>query len=393
MNNRRKTDSQNSTVEKPLVMIAAGGSGGHIVPGLSIAKELKNNGFDVIFLGVPPKFEDFVTSRGCQVISLPTPQYMRGGIFGKISALWAMAKAVLKSVLLFQKYHPTVVVGMGGFTSVAALIGASMSGVPTAEHEQNVIAGRANKFMAPCVDKIMISFEKSKGFFSAKIPSDKFVVTGYPVRDEVLEKMTEQKSIPKSDMIKLVITGGSMGSSIVSDVAYEAVCKLPENLRSKLEITHQARDADKEKVMSAYKDAGVKADVNPFFDDLPDRMIAADLLISRSGMGSVAEAAAFSLPSILIPHRLADNHQLYNAEVLTEVGGALLMEEPKYTADNLADVLELLLVDEKKLAEMAKKAHNAIDYTAAQKCAQEIMNLAEGDMAHQVANLSQKDLS
>lgn len=389
MNNRRKTDQMTEKGQKSLVMIAAGGSGGHIVPGLSIAHELHKKGFDVVFLGVPPKFVEFVKARGCDVISLPTPQYLKGGILGKISAVWAMGKAVLKSMLLYQKHHPSVVVGMGGFTSVAAIIAAKLSGVPAMVHEQNVLPGRANKFVAKLVDKIMLSFEKSKGFFSASVLSDKFIVTGYPLRTEVLDMMANP--VPEkeadTDKINLVITGGSMGSTILSDVAYQAVCKLPKALREQLAVTHQARPADCEKVEKAYKEASVLATVHHFFDDLPERMQEGHLLVSRSGMGSVAEAAAFKLPSILIPHRLADNHQLYNAQVLSEVGGALLVEEPEYTVENMVQILEKLIADKQQLKKMSEKAFKALDYTASQKAADAILELADVDMMHQKAQM------
>ncbi|MEM1378000.1 MAG: UDP-N-acetylglucosamine--N-acetylmuramyl-(pentapeptide) pyrophosphoryl-undecaprenol N-acetylglucosamine transferase, partial [Pseudomonadota bacterium] len=269
---------------------------------------------------------------------------------------------------------PKVIIGFGGYPTIPPLI--SGSGMcPTIIHEQNAVMGRANKALSSRATAI------AGGFLPAEGPlADKIIETGNPVRPAVLEAASVKYKKPSSKQpIKLVIFGGSQGARFFSQTMPEALAKLPESLRARLEVTQQARPEDEAAAKQAYADAGISCEVAPFFGDLPTRIAAAHLVVARSGASTVTEIGAIGRPAIFVPYPHAlDHDQAANAAKMAAAGGALVRREPELTADVLAEEIGGLLGDPSALSQMTAAAHAAGKRDAASLLADLTEAMAEG---------------
>jgi UDP-N-acetylglucosamine--N-acetylmuramyl-(pentapeptide) pyrophosphoryl-undecaprenol N-acetylglucosamine transferase len=273
---------------------------------------------------------------------------------------------------------PAVVIGFGGYPTYPPLVAARLRGIPTAIHEQNAVLGRANKLLAKRVTAIATSFERTK-FLEGALAA-KAVLTGNPVRQAVVDAAARPYEAPTGDgVIRILIFGGSQGARFFSDTVPLALFALPDPIRSRLRVVQQAREEDIARVQDAYSEAGISADIAPFFADLPSRMAAAHLVIGRAGASTVAELTVMGRPSILVPlpHAL-DNDQLNNARRLAEVGGAWCIEQKNLSPERLADELERLLPVPDTLAAAAKAAKTAGRPDAVRNLADFTLALAEG---------------
>lgn len=327
----------------PYVLLAAGGTGGHVFPAEALAGELMRRGYR---LGL-------VTDKrgkayGGALGELETHHILAGGIAGKsiparIKSVCELGAGTWQAWRLIQGLKPDAVVGFGGYASVPTMMAATMTKAPTAIHEQNALLGRANRLLAGRVDAIATSFENTHGIPEAS--TSKVRLTGMPVRDNIAAKANAP--YPKSEgegRLGVLILGGSQGATVLSDVVPEALSRLPDAIKARLDITQQCRAEDLDAVKAAYKKSGVRAHLASFIDDVPDRLAGAHLLITRSGASSVAEALVVGRPTILVPYPYAaDDHQTFNAQAVDAAGAGWIMPQETFTADALAARLDSLL--------------------------------------------------
>jgi len=359
------------------IALAAGGTGGHLFPAEALAQELKRRGARVLLVtdARGARYaKDFPADERFE-ISAATPSI--GGPIAKAAAAASIALGLMKSLREFRHRKPAAAVGFGGYPSLPAMKAAEMMRIPYGVHEQNGVLGRANRMLVKGAAFTAHAFPVLE-----KLPAGVATVeVGNPVRDAVAS--LENTAYPSLDGdIKVLIFGGSQGASIFSDAPVKAIASLPESIRRRLVVTHQARDKEMDAVKAGYAAAGVRADVAPFFTDLPQRMAAAHLVISRAGASTVTELAAIGRPSILVPLAIAmDDHQTGNARALSDRKAALILPEKGFSAEILSGPLAEMLSDPERLKSMAAAAHGAVKSGAAARLA----DLVEGIAARKEA--------
>jgi UDP-N-acetylglucosamine--N-acetylmuramyl-(pentapeptide) pyrophosphoryl-undecaprenol N-acetylglucosamine transferase len=290
----------------------------------------------------------------------------------RTAALLALGTA--RAWALLGRLRPAAVVGFGGYPTVPPLFAASLRGVPTVLHEQNAVVGRANRLLARRVTRIATGFRTLRKVDAAV--QERMAFTGNPVRPQVLKAALMPYAAPDGEL-RLLVFGGSQGARVMAEVVPPAVGQLTPELRARLRVTQQARAEDLETVRTAYAQASVQAECAPFFADLPARMAAAHLVISRSGASTVAELAAIGRPAILVPlpHAL-DQDQFANAGLLAEAGGAFRLEQREFTPERLAAEIALLVAAPAQLTAMAAAAKSAGTLDAAERLADLVIDVA-----------------
>ncbi len=340
------------------VLVAAGGTGGHLFPAEALSNALIARGYvvELVTDERATKYGSNFPARAVHQIPAATPS--GGSPFAKAMALFTLARGTLAAYRLLKETKPLVLVGFGGYPTVPPVLAARFLHVPVILHEANAVMGRANRFLASRVDIIAKGFE-TLGGVDAKLAA-KTRLTGNPVRPSVLNA----SHIPFPDFtdgrLRLLVTGGSQGARIMSDVVPAAIELLPEELRRKLIIVQQARDEDVARVSGLYQRLGVEVEVRAFFTDLPARMAAAHLVIGRAGASTVSELAVIGRPALLVPFPHAiDQDQAGNAAQLAESGAAIVVPQTRFTPQWLAGALTEALNDQGDLfcrAELAKRA-------------------------------------
>ena len=337
---------------KPLLIIAAGGTGGHMFPAQALAEVMLDRGWDVS-LSTDERGARYAGGfpRAVQRQVLSAGTFARGG-FSMIKAPFQIVSGVLTAILRMRREQPACVIGFGGYPALPAMTAAWLLGRPRLVHEQNGVLGKVNGIFANRVPLIAC------GTWPTQLPPGvRGVHTGNPIRSAVLERAAAPYTPPGDWPLSVLVIGGSQGASILSRVVPAALAKLPDDLRKRLTISHQARPADDAAVNGAYRDAGIRAEVQPFFEDLPARMAEAQLVISRSGASSVADISAIGRPSILVPLAIAKRgEQAANAKGLAEVGGAVVLSEDEFDEDTLASAAESILMDAGLASNMATAA-------------------------------------
>ncbi|MCK4861692.1 MAG: undecaprenyldiphospho-muramoylpentapeptide beta-N-acetylglucosaminyltransferase [Rhodobacteraceae bacterium] len=337
----------------PLLIIAAGGTGGHMFPAQALAEEMLARGWRVK-LSTDARgnrysggFPDAVKR---EVVSSATPS--RGGPLAKLVMPFRIASGVFSAWRSMKADRPTVVVGFGGYPAIPAMTAARLLGLPRMIHEQNGVLGRVNGLFAKRVDVVACSV------WPTELPANTNAVhTGNPVRSVVLEHASAPYHVPGDYPMNLLVFGGSQGASILSNVVPKAIALLPDAMKAHLNVSHQARAADQDAVVAAYEAMDVTADVQPFFEDIPVRIDAAQLIVSRAGASSIADLTVIGRPSILIPLAIAvRDEQTANAKALVESGGAFLIPEPELTAEKLAGHIKAILSDPEGAIAMAQAA-------------------------------------
>jgi len=333
------------------IMIMAGGTGGHIFPALAVADYLRAQGWNVVWLGSPGGMEaKLVAPRGY------TMAWIRfSGVRGRgwlrmallplelLVAFWQSARAIFA-------HRPDVVLGMGGYVSFPGGMMASLLNRPLAIHEQNSVAGLANRMLAKLADRVLAAFP---GVFDAAA----VMLTGNPVREEIARLAPPAARYgARAGRLRLLVIGGSQGAQVLNTVVPEALALLPEPARPR--VTHQAGAAHHDAVRNRYHERGVATEVIAFIDDIATRYAEADLIICRAGASTIAELAAAGIASVLVPYPHAvDDHQTANARFLAERGAALLIPQGELTPQRLAEVLAGL--DRARLLAMAQAARAA----------------------------------
>jgi UDP-N-acetylglucosamine--N-acetylmuramyl-(pentapeptide) pyrophosphoryl-undecaprenol N-acetylglucosamine transferase len=354
-------------------VLVAGGTGGHLTPAYALAQELERRGHQVALI---------TDARGAAIPGKPDflpAHVMAAGRFTKNPLGWGKAMSAMlegrrMARSLYKEMRPTAVVGFGGYPALPALVAANGDKIPTVIHEQNAVLGRVNRLLARSVDAIAIAYEKVGRLDSGL--AGKVHVVGNPVRPAVLALRDEPyPQVTPDGPVRLLITGGSQGARVLSDVVPQGLALLPAEQRARLRVTQQCRPEDVERVRAAYADAGIAADLASFFTDMDARLATTHLFIGRAGASTIAELSAAGRPAILIPLPIAtDDHQAANAAELAAAGGARSIRQHLFTPAELARQMAELLADPEGLAVAAHAAWNCGHPDAAR----DLADLVEG---------------
>lgn len=342
-------------MSKGVILLAAGGTGGHLFPAEALAHELNERGWKV-HLATDDRAERFAGHFPAAAVH-PIQSATMGSKnpFALLGAFWKIWRGVRQASAIIARIKPDAVVGFGGYPTLPPLYAATRRGLPTLIHEQNAVMGRANKALAQRVTAIAGGFLKAEGAAAAKI-----VITGNPVRPPVIEASRIPYAPPSADKpFHLLVFGGSQGAQFFSQAVPSAIAMLPEAERARLVVTQQARAEDEASVKSQYAQMGVKAGISPFFTDMSERMAAAQLVISRSGASTVSEIAVIGRPAILVPYPHAlDHDQAANAAALAAAGGAEVCRQETLSAERLAGLIGAAMREGERLQSMAASARS-----------------------------------
>ena len=361
------------TEKKPFVVLAAGGTGGHIFPSEALARELLGRGYNIALITDQrgSKFGDDlpVALHRIRASSLGK------GFMGKIRSVAEMGIGVLQARRLLGKLRPDAVVGFGGYPSGPPLYASAQWNIPIILHEQNAILGRANRCLMEKARVIATSFPNVAGLKLS--PNTQLVHTGNPVRPTFMAlRGKPYPALTPDSAVKILVMGGSLGAKVFSTVVPQALALIPENLRRRIVISQQCRKDDVEAARAAFAAAGIDAELSSFFRDVPERMAEAHLVICRSGGSTVAELTVVGRPSILVPYPHGHaGEQTANAEAVAEVGGAWLIPEQAFTPEALAVRLESLMTMPATLVKTAAAARAWGKITAADSLADCVVNV------------------
>ncbi|MTH36400.1 undecaprenyldiphospho-muramoylpentapeptide beta-N-acetylglucosaminyltransferase [Paracoccus limosus] len=341
------------TVLVPLCLIAAGGTGGHMFPAQSLAEVMLARGWRVK-LSTDERGARYAGNFPEQVVRevVSSATTARGGPLAKLAVPFRIASGALAARRAMKSDPPAVVVGFGGYPTIPAMTAALALGVPRMIHEQNGVMGKVNTMFAPRVQRVAC------GTWPTELPQGvSGIHTGNPVRQAVLDLAAAPYQPPGDGPLHVLVIGGSQGARVLSDVVPEAIAGLPEDMRPRLVVSHQARAEDGERVTAAYAEAGIRAEVRAFFDDVPARLAQAQLVVSRAGASSIADITVIGRPAILIPFAAATgDHQSANARALAEAGAAVVLPESVLDADSLRRDIRDILSDPARATQMASAA-------------------------------------
>lgn len=339
-----------------LLLIAAGGTGGHMFPAQALAEAMLRKGWRVK-LSTDARGARYTGGfpHSVEIEQISAATFARGGIAGKLTAPFKLARGVASALLGFLRDRPTVVVGFGGYPAFPAMAAAWLMRLPRALHEQNGVLGRVNKLFAPRMDAVAC------GTWPTDLPEGvDGIFTGNPVRSAVLDRAGAAYISPGDYPMSVVVVGGSQGARILSQMVPQALAALPYQLRGNLRVAHQARDEDAQMADATYGDAKIDAEVAGFFQDIPSRFAEAQLIISRAGASSVADISVIGRPSILIPFAAATgDHQSANARSLADVEAAVVIPEAQLTHEVLSEQIEAILTNPDAALRMALNATKA----------------------------------
>ena len=342
---------------KPLdnirIAIAGGGTGGHVFPGIAIAKALSASiNVDLMWIGTGrPVEKQAIAKEGYDLKVLKVKPIKGSGPGAVAKAMAGLPLSIAKAAAMLYRFKPDIVLGVGGYVAGPVLVAAYLLRIPTALHEQNVIPGLANKLAARFTQRLFVSFPETKRYF----PEKEVTISGNPVRSDLIEQAKRYKR-PSNGCKRILVLGGSQGARGINEMVTSALISV-WNSGHIISVMHQTGEADLEWVQAQYAKAEVPSEVNPFLTDIGTHLGWADLVIARAGAGTVAELAAVGRPALLIPYpHAASGHQDANAEYLASAGGALIFKEGETGAVKLASAIQDLLDEPKKLKQMAQKA-------------------------------------
>jgi UDP-N-acetylglucosamine--N-acetylmuramyl-(pentapeptide) pyrophosphoryl-undecaprenol N-acetylglucosamine transferase len=337
------------------IVLATGGTGGHVFPAEALASELEARGvpFALVTDSRGRQWQGALSRRPIHYIHSASPS---GSLAQRLRALLALGWGLFDAWRALGRIAPAAVVGFGGYASVPTMIAARLRGTPAMVHEQNAVLGKANRLVLGGVARVATSFARTRF-----VRADRAHLVGNPVRDTVRALRGSVYRAPGPDrVIDLLVFGGSQGAASFSQVIPEAILSLPQPMRARLRIVQQCRPEDLEKVRARYLAGNILAELAPFFADLPQRLAGAHLVIGRSGASTVAELATIGRPSILIPYpHAADDHQTANARAFEAAGACIVIPHAEFTAPVLAGHLRALFEAPERMAALAAAAHAA----------------------------------
>lgn len=353
------------------VILAGGGTGGHVIPALAIARELQSHySAECCFIG---------TSRGIETRLVPAAGFplelIQVGALNQVSfatrvkTLLGLPLAVLSSLRIVRRFRPDVMIGVGGYASGPAMLAAALSRVPTVAFEPNVVPGFANRKIASFVSAAAVHFEETKKYFR------NCYVTGVPVRAEFFELPRREPATPPT----LLVFGGSQGARAINQAMTGAMPALSSRIPG-IKLLHQTGERDYDTTVAAYEKLGIPVEVSKFMDDMPAMFARADLIVSRAGASTVAEIAAAGKASVFVPFpKAADDHQRRNAEAMQSARAAVMLEERDLTPEQLADTVAGLLSDPVRLKAMSDAAKGMAHPNATHDIAELAVSLANRD--------------
>lgn len=348
-------------------VVAAGGTGGHMFPAEALSRELQARGWRIV-LATDHRGEQYAHAFPAEEV-LPLDAATGRGPISLLKAGVAITRGVFKARSALKRLEAAVVVGFGGYPSAPALLAALSQGRPTLLHEQNAVLGRTNRWLAPYVGGLASSFPNLQ-----KVPQGvgaRIDLVGNPVRPDIRALYDRPFAPPApGGPIRILVTGGSQGSRILSETVPVALAALPDALRARLKVQQQSRAENLEAARQTYLEAGIDAEIAPFFRDMAQRLSTAHLVVGRAGASTCSELAVAALPSLLIPLKIAmDDHQRFNAAGLAEAGGAVVMLEDDVTVESLTAALLSILSDPARLSAMSAGAKSAALPDATRKLA------------------------
>ena len=354
-------------MNRRLAVVAAGGTGGHLFPAEALARTLADRGWRVV-LATDERGAQYAQDFPAEErLALEAATFKAGDPVGMVKGGLRIMAGVMGARQAFRRLKPNVVVGFGGYPSLPSLLAAAAVQVPTVIHEQNAVLGRVNRFVAPQVDAIACAFPTLEKATPAV--KTKALVVGNPVRAEIRALYDRPYAAP-GQTIRILVTGGSQGARLLSELVPDAVAMLSEDLRVRLRVEQQTRMESLDFARHAYAEAGVEAEIAPFFRNMAGRLETAHLVIGRAGASTVCELAVAGLPSILVPLAIAaDDHQRYNAKLLTDVDAAEVVSEADLSAEGLAGVITAMISDPEGLVRRAAAARSVAQPDAAEKLA------------------------
>jgi UDP-N-acetylglucosamine--N-acetylmuramyl-(pentapeptide) pyrophosphoryl-undecaprenol N-acetylglucosamine transferase len=355
-----------------LAVVAAGGTGGHLFPAEALAEALAQRGWRIV-LATDARGAQFAQGFPAEErIALDAATFKTTDPIGAVRGAFKIAQGVMKARKAFGRLEPAVIVGFGGYPSLPALLAALSQSRPTIIHEQNAVLGRVNRLLAPRVRAVACAFptlEKAPRGLSPE-------VVGNPVRPDI-RALADRSWTPPDGEIRLLVTGGSQGARLLSDITPQAVTFLAEPIRQRLKVVQQTRAESLDTARATYAEAGVEAQIAPFFRDMASQLDAAHLVIGRAGASTVCELAAAALPSVLVPLKIAmDDHQRFNARLLSDVGAAEVLNEDSVSIEGLANLLQGLLSAPERLAAMSRAARSVAKPDAAERLADVVEKVA-----------------
>ncbi len=360
-------------------VLAAGGTGGHLIPAFALAAELHSRGHHVALI---------TDERGAAIPGKPDflpAHVLPAGRFGKNPLGWPRGvSAVLEgrsmALRLFESFQPSAIVGFGGYPALPALLAATAAGLPSVVHEQNAVLGRVNRLLAGRVNAIATSYE-SVDRLSPK-HAHKVHLVGNPVRAEVLA-LREQDfpAFTEESLLRILVTGGSQGASILSQIVPDGLAMLPPALRQRLQVTQQCRAEDLEAVRKRYAEHDIPAELGTYFEDMHTRLADAHLFIGRAGASTIAELTAVGRPAILVPLPIAtDDHQAVNTREMVKAGGARMIRQDAFQPKELAKQIQVMAMNPQSLANAAHCAFNCGRPDAAQALADLVESMSGIDL-------------
>jgi UDP-N-acetylglucosamine--N-acetylmuramyl-(pentapeptide) pyrophosphoryl-undecaprenol N-acetylglucosamine transferase len=362
--------------QKPLILLAAGGTGGHLFPAEALGGALMKRGFRVRLAtdARALRYSGLFTRDTIDVVPSETVRSRNPFSLARTGLTLAAGMAV--AIYLLRKLKPATVVGFGGYPTLPPLVAARLLGIPGIVHEANAVLGRANRFLSSRVSAIATSLP---GVLDRDPElASKTTTVGMPMRPAIVAAAAVKYAAPDpTGPFRLLVMGGSQGARVMADIVPSAIENLDPSLWSRLVLTQQVREEDMARVRVVYNRLKISAELAPFFTDLPARLAANHLIIARSGAGTVSELAAIGRPSILVPlPGSIDQDQFANAGVLSQAGGALRIVQGEFTVDRLASEISALAAEPAKLAGMAQAARNAGRLDAAERLADLVVKVA-----------------
>ncbi|MBX7514667.1 undecaprenyldiphospho-muramoylpentapeptide beta-N-acetylglucosaminyltransferase [Qipengyuania sp. GH38] len=360
-------------------VLAAGGTGGHLLPAFALAAELDRRGHHVALI---------TDERGAEIPGKPDfmpAHVLPAGRFGKNPLQWVKGtKAVLEgrkmALRLFESFEPSAVVGFGGYPSLPAVLASTSAKIPTVLHEQNAVLGRVNRLLSGRVQAIATAYPDVQRLKPKH--GDKVHLVGNPVRAEVLSLRDEPfPSYGEDGLLRVLVTGGSQGARVLSEIVPDGLAMLPPAIRERLQVTQQCRPEDLDTVRERYRSHGIPAELATYFEDMATRLADAHLFIGRAGASTIAELTAVGRPGILIPLPIAtDDHQAANTREMVKAGGARMIRQDRFEAKELAKQIRVLADDPKGLANAAHAAWNCGRPRAVEDLADLVESFGGADM-------------
>jgi UDP-N-acetylglucosamine--N-acetylmuramyl-(pentapeptide) pyrophosphoryl-undecaprenol N-acetylglucosamine transferase len=353
--------------------IAAGGTGGHLFPGVAVGEVLCAHGHEVMLI-ISEKEIDALATEGrseFRIERVPGVGLQSKSPLALIRFIAKFHSGLQQVRALYREFQPNAVIGMGGFTSTGPILAGRSRRVPTFVHESNAIPGKANRLNARLVTRVLLGFEECAAYF----PSGKCEVTGTPVRTSLTKPIDKPRALAAFGLTPgtptLLIMGGSQGARGINQAVTDA---LPKLAGKRLQVIHLTGKQDEGLMRTRYETAAVPAFVSPFYHQMEEAYRAADIAIARSGAASLTELSHFGLPSILIPYpHAAEDHQTFNAKIFERAGAAALINEREVTGETLASKLLWLLADPARLSEMSSRCASLAPHQAAERVADTVL--------------------